>query len=504
MRGAGFDIGARVLTLAVVSTGLKGVKVERVLTRRIAKGTDGVVETMRALKREASLGAQPAALAIPAHAVSTRSVTLPFIQRTTLNSVLPAELEGLLPFDLDDVVIDGFPVAQEAGRSHVLAAAVPKATLKALLDDAGRAGLDPRVVTVDAMALAGAAEAWLPPQADLALIHLDERSITLGLLQDRRLRGLRGLSWDGESARRALAEDLDLDVDALDDAVGGGDPRVSGARVMAALALAFQPVLDELRRSLRADAAESGRRIAAIALSGRWSAFREVGAWLADALGLKLVEWPSLPIDGAQRPLAPFALAAGLAVAGGARAGTQLDFRRGEFAYGRERAGVRRRAVAAAIMAAVVLLIGGIDLGVRAAGKETRYREVHDRVRAMFREALPEVTTIVSETDQLRSAIETLAKRRAFLGGEVGALDVLLALTDAIPKESGIAVSELVIDQDKVRIEAETGSFDWVNRIESALAKSPAVRTIAVSDAKTTADQSKVRFLMTITLAEGV
>jgi hypothetical protein len=263
-------------------------------------------------------------------------------------------------------------------------------------------------------------------------------------------------------------------------------------------------VLDELRRTLRADEAESGRRIAAIALSGRWSAFREVGAWLADALGLKLVEWPTLPIDGAQRPLAPFALAAGLAVAGGARAGTQLDFRRGEFAYGRERAGVRRRAVAAAIMAAVVLLIGGIDLGVRAAGKETRYREVHDRVRAMFREALPEVTTIVSETDQLRSAIETLAKRRAFLGGEVGALDVLLALTDAIPKESGIAVSELVIDQDKVRIEAETVSFDWVNRIESALAKSPAVRTIAVSDAKTTADQSKVRFLMTITLAEGV
>jgi hypothetical protein len=97
-----------------------------------------------------------------------------------------------------------------------------------------------------------------------------------------------------------------------------------------------------------------------------------------------------------------------------------------------------------------------------------------------------------------------LAKQRAFLGGEVGALDILLKLTDAIPKDSGVAVSDLTIDQDKVRIETETASFDWVNRIEGALSKAPFVDRIVVSDAKTTADQSKVRFLMTITLREGV
>jgi hypothetical protein len=114
------------------------------------------------------------------------------------------------------------------------------------------------------------------------------------------------------------------------------------------------------------------------------------------------------------------------------------------------------------------------------------------------------VTTIVSEPDQLQAAIDTLAKQRAFLGGEVGALDILLKLTDAIPKDSGVAVSDLTIDQDKARIEAETASFDWVNRIEGALSKAPFVDRIVVSDAKTTADQSKVRFLMTITLREGV
>jgi hypothetical protein len=47
-------------------------------------------------------------------------------------------------------------------------------------------------------------------------------------------------------------------------------------------------------------------------------------------------------------------------------------------------------------------------------------------------------------------------------------------------------------------------SFDWVNKIEGAVAKSPTVKSVTVSDAKTTADQSKVRFIMTIVLVEGV
>lgn len=479
MRGAGIDIGARVVTLAVVNRGFKGVRVERVLTRSIADGPEGLIETLRALKRDANLKTEPITIGLPVHAVSTRLVTLPFTQRAKLDAALPSELEGQLPFELDEVVIDGSIIAQASGRSRVLAVAAPKATVKALLDEAGKAGIDPRVVTVDAVALAVAAEIWLPSLPDLALVHVDDRSLSVALLEGRRVRAMRGIVWDGERAQR-LAAGEPLDVES-----------------------AWHQPLDELRRTAQADAVESGRAVEAMALSGRWVDAPEVGAFLAERLGLKRIEWPSQPLVDGPRPLGPFAVAAGLAMAGLGHEGV-IDFRRGEFAYGRERAGRRKRVLTATIMAAVVLAVGGVDLGVRATMKEHRYRELSDRVRAAFHAALPQVTTVVSETDQLQAAIATLTKQRAFLGGDVRVLDVLLALTDAIPKESGIAVSELVIEQDKVRIEAETTSFDWVNRIESALAKSPAVRHLAVSDAKTTADQSKIRFLMTITLAEGV
>jgi hypothetical protein len=155
------------------------------------------------------------------------------------------------------------------------------------------------------------------------------------------------------------------------------------------------------------------------------------------------------------------------------------------------------------VLVAFALVAAGVDGGLRIAIKERRWADLDARVRAAFQEALPG-TVVVSEPEQLQAAIDTLRKRRAFLGGKLGVLDVLLALTDAIPPESGIAVSELVIDEDKVRVEAVTSSFDWVNKIESAVAKSPVIKSVAVSDAKTTADQSKVRFIMTIVLAEGV
>ncbi|MEO5656130.1 MAG: type II secretion system protein GspL [Nitrospiria bacterium] len=500
MRAAGFDMGHGTIRLAVVNGGLKGFKLE-FAAARIAAGDADRLAAIRHLTHEAHAGAYPSAIEIPVHLVSARTVTLPFTDRAKLAAVLPFELEGQLPFELDEVVVDGVPVSHAADHTRVLAAAVPKATLQTRLDEAGRAGLDPRVVTVDAAALAAAAAVWLAAHQYLVLVHVDTRSISVALIEQGRLRGMRGLAWEGENAMDEVGRRLGLDPDEALTAAAHGGTGSDGAAIAAAVAPELEPVFDELRRTLRADALESGLPVEAVAISGQWSTVAEVGDLFAGALGLARCEWPALPVAGRTVSLAPWALAAGLAVTAVAR--DRLDFRRGAFAYGRERAGIRRRLISVGLLSIFVLMAGAVDLGVRLMTKERRYADVQTRVRSVFHEVLPGAPAI-SEPDQLGTAIAALTKQRAFLGGGLGVLDVLLAMTDAIPKESGIAVSDLVIDHDKVRIEAETNSFDWVNRIESALAKSPMVQAITVSDAKTTADQSKIRFLMTITLKEGL
>lgn len=499
MRAAGFDMGGGTIRLAVVNGGLKGFKLE-FAAARIGAGDSDRLAAIRHLTHEAHAGAYPSAIGIPVHLVSARTVTLPFTDRAKLAAVLPFELEGQLPFELDEVVVDGVPVSHAADHTRVLAAAVPKATLQTRLEEAGRAGLDPRVVTVDAAALAAAAAVWLAAHRHLVVVHIDTRSISVALIEQGRLRGMRGLVWEGEKAMDEVGRRLGLGSEEVLTAAQSGTAS-DGAAIAAAIAPELDPVFDELRRTLRADALESGLPVEAVAVSGQWSTVAEVGDLFAGALGLARCEWPSLPVAGRTVSLAPWALAAGLAVTTVSR--DRLDFRRGAFAYGRERAGIRRRMISVGLLSIFVLMAGAVDLGVRLMTKERRYADVQTRVRSVFHEVLPGVTAI-SEPEQLDTAIAALTKQRAFLGGGIGVLDVVLAMTDAIPKESGIAVSDLVIDHDKVRIEAETNSFDWVNRIESALAKSPMVQAITVSDAKTTADQSKIRFLMTITLKEGL
>ncbi|HET8759662.1 MAG TPA: type II secretion system protein GspL [Nitrospiria bacterium] len=499
MRGIGFDIGGSSITAAVVNAGLKGVRLEVVRSVRVS----GIEEERARALRSLKLRAAPAAIAVPVHQVSGRPVTLPFAQQTKWDAALPSELEGQIPFELDEVVIDGALMEREGAQSRVLAVALPKTTLRARLEEAARGGVDPKLVTVEAEALAAAAGLWLPVQGDAALVHLDERAVTLVLVARGRVRAMRAVLWDGAAARATVAVACGVPEAALEAvAAGDGPPDVSGRAVADALVSTLKPALDDMARTLRADRVESSRRVAAIAVSGRWSAIPEVGEAVAAALGLDGAPWPSVPVSGGERPLGPIALAAGLGLLA-VRGADRLNFRRGEFIYGRERAGLRRRIVALVALAVFALAAAGVDGWLRVAFKQRRWADIDGRVRAAFQEALPN-TAIVSEPDQLQAGIDTLAKQRAFLGGRLGVLDVLLALTDAIPPESGIAVSDLSIDQDKVRLEAETASFDWVNKIEGSVAKSPVVKSVTVSDAKTTADQSKVRFIMTVVLAEGV
>lgn len=480
MRGTGLDLGTRVATSAVVSTGLKGTKLESLRSVAVPETGEARREALRGLRH----GSLPSAIAVPVHAVSSRVVTLPFSQPVKWDAVLPSELEGQIPFEVDDVVIDGTLIGRDGDRTRVLAAALPKSALRATLEEVASGGIDPRVVTVDAEALAAAATAWLPRHPDLALFHLDDRAVTMVLLSDGRVRAARGVLWSGPSVREPF------------------DPAGPSGASLDLLVGALKPALDDLARTLRADRLESGRTVALGAVSGRWSDLPGLSEHVTRVLGLERVAWPVLALGGAERSLAPGAAAAGLALIA-ARDGGRINFRRGEFAFGQERAGLRRRLVALGAVAAFVLVAAGIDGGLRLSVKERRLAEVDGRVKAAFHEVLPGAT-IVSEPEQLQAAIDTAAKRRAFLGSRIGMLDVLLALTDAVPKESEIAVSDLSVDEDKVRIEAETRSFDWVNRIEAAVGRSPLVSSVTVSDAKTTADQSKVRFLMTIVLKEGV
>ena len=136
--------------------------------------------------------------------------------------------------------------------------------------------------------------------------------------------------------------------------------------------------------------------------------------------------------------------------------------------------------------------------------KEQKYQELKQGLRSEFTALFPQTKNISNEVEQTRVAISERKRNSGFLGvGEESPLEVLKGVTAGIPTEVRIDVTELVIDGNKVRIEAQTDSYDSVDRIRGGLTKVGHFQEVNVSDAKISADQSRVGFRIQLTMPEG-
>ncbi|MBV8773190.1 MAG: hypothetical protein JO166_12805, partial [Deltaproteobacteria bacterium] len=92
---------------------------------------------------------------LPSEYVAKRLLALPFTDRRRLQQVVAFALEEHLPFAVDDAVVAFARVGRESTNTLVIAAAVRRDIVREHLELLGRAGLDPKTVTLSALALAG-------------------------------------------------------------------------------------------------------------------------------------------------------------------------------------------------------------------------------------------------------------------------------------------------------------------------------------------------------------
>jgi type II secretory pathway component PulL len=187
------------------------------------------------------------------------------------------------------------------------------------------------------------------------------------------------------------------------------------------------------------------------------------------------------------------------------REGSCINFRRGEFIYGKGARAARRRFYTLGVVGLLILCMGLLDLYLHYYFKEARYQAFRSDLRQAFVGMFPETKTIVDEVQQANTALGEMKKRLARLGsGEVTPLKILAELTSRIPKEAQIEVQELIIDHEKVRIEAEASSFDSIDKIKMALEGFENIKEVDISDARVGADQNRVKFRINLIWREGL
>src|SRR5579872_7214957 len=136
--------------------------------------------------------------AISSSQVVFKTLKLPFTNHQKLKMVIPFEVEPLLPFSLQDAIIDFIITKQNVaeGTSEILVAAVQKQHIAHHLSLFQAAGIEPTVITVDMFALYGLytqIPSYENQQGTTVIIDLGAQSTRIAAIHSQQLSMVRSL-----------------------------------------------------------------------------------------------------------------------------------------------------------------------------------------------------------------------------------------------------------------------------------------------------------------------
>jgi general secretion pathway protein L len=444
---------------------------------------EGEADLVPAIARLIDAAGHPDVLvsALPGEFVAKRLLTLPFSDRRRLAQVVPFALEEHLPFPVDDAAVAFARVGREDGKTLVIAAFARKDDLKSHLELLSRAGLNPKTVTLGTLALAGLlARARNGSGGAHLVVDIDHGCTSMVLI-------------DAQGTPRAVRT------------VGRGIHPQNGNAALPTAIVAV--ILGAVRQTLLAHGSDS--EPPDLVLTGAAGITPAVREQISTALAVPIhyvdeFDCSSFFAGNRTEPIAFAPCLAMLLAEAPSRPLELLNFRQGEFAYlGRTSKLGPLRLTAALATIAVVLGLLHFILTI-----STSARQLHLLDRQIAEITAPALGPVDPATAELalKAKIVEMRKRLRLMGGNLGhgsPLDVLLALSRAIPAGMPVQVGDLVIDDSGLKIEGTADSFATVDQVKKALERTPEFEQIQVDHATTGSDPNKVEFRLSAALRES-
>lgn len=522
-RTIGIDLGAHTVKVAVSESGRGGAV--QVLHHAVdpAAGPEGPVEALRAVLGE--LGGEHrgsgTVATFPTEAASLRAIALPFADRARVEQAIPLEVEGVVPFDLDDMVLSWRPLAAEPDRTRALVALAPKARIAARLGQLAAAGLDPRLVVVDVDLLAD-----LAGTGPVAVVDLGHQRTLVAWVSDGGVAACRAITSGGEAVTRALAEAFQLDFAAAEELkhrtplpgalewsdestaeqTHPGRNAAGPTRPADALRAAWFPLLHEVRATLIGFEDALKVEVPEVLLCGGGALTPGMREELSALLGVP-VRLAASTADGVPAPqsaLARAALSRGLNPKA-----RSLDVRTGAFAFKGDLARLMLGLRVGVAAAAAAMLLGIGWFAVRSVQLSAAQSQAQADIAAAVVKTFPDVDA--SRLKDGSTALAIMQERTAATTARVDLLGSIVSpeppvlghlarISESVPPNSDavLDVEELTIADGLITLKAETGGYEEAARIEAAMQKVPGFEQAKRGDEQKKKD--KVRFTLTIPL----
>ena len=505
----GLDVGSHAAKAVELRQTLRGVEVVQLRHLPFDDPTPGVASELRELVQLYDLPGDSVVVSLAGDRISTRRLEFPFRDRRKVGPAVPFEVEGLVPFPLDDYLVDWEIVSEQRNQTQVIATLAPRTEVALLLEMLAEAGLSPRIVEAEGLVLSNLSSLFELPGARL-LVDVGHRKTTLCLCLDGRVVATRTVPVAGLALTRAVARDRDLsEIEAerakIEHGVIGVRQNAAALEVLDRLAREILRTVGSLETLLPGGVAG----LAAVHLLGGSGRLHRLDEFLTQRIGV-VVQRLALPVGefGAAvlaggDPLL-FAPAVALALRGSSRATTRMNLRQGDLGPRIDYRQVGRELRLTFVLGGVALALAVASLAARMTLDVHRASAAEARAQGLVSSVLKGAPQSGSPLAALQEAVRRAEHRADTLGvyrGNLSALDILTELSRLVPANLDVIFEELSIERQVIQIKGHSPSFGSVDQLRAQLAQFAPFSEIAVGDITADARRGGQNFSVRISLA---
>ncbi len=298
----GLDIGSSAVKICLMKQGRKGLSLvtfdhhplpPEAIVDGALMDSGSVVDAISQVLKRNKVRIKETALSVSGHSVIIKKIPLPLMTDDELEQSIQWEAEQYIPFDINDVYIDVEVLSrdQSQGQMDVLLVAARRSVIDDYLVVARQAGLEPRVVDVDAFCLQNMFEVnyGIAEEQTIVLLDIGAGTININVVSDGITTFTRDISMGGNQFTEEIQKQLNITYEEAETYKRGGDATdaVIPHEVEKVIQQVSESVAGEIQRSLdfyAATTADSG--ISRIYLSGGTGSIPSLGRIISRTSGV--------------------------------------------------------------------------------------------------------------------------------------------------------------------------------------------------------------------------
>lgn len=437
---------------------------------------DRIAEAIGTITSQINLtGAETMVSVLPEY-VSYRNLQVPFKDRKKIRQVLPFELEPVLPYPIDDLIID-FKMIRPAGKTDILVSVAKASEINGILSILKEFNIEPYLLTPGSFSSVLCLAEFSETDGDFIFVDLDGKYATVFTVVSGRVHIARSF-YSKISDPRLKAQKLSDNI----------------FQVIAAFESLFLMDFEPSK----------------ILMSGKGIDLEFFNQEIEKTLGIGTVAVDMFDTVNAKLNLtsdSPFdadhmnnALSLAVAEIMGIRS---INFH-GEHSiikkYWEE---YKNDFIKTGLVAAFVFVLLMFNVLSEAHFLQKKENQLNRKIAFIFQSTFPEVTKIIDPVQQMQVLVQQEQEKNMFTGNieqEILNIDILNEISSRIPAELDVEVSNFVRGEDNLVISGHTDSFNNVDDIKSRLERAEMMKNITISSANLEKSTNRIQFKLKIDL----